>query len=201
MRPRAGKDGDGAGALAGLQFDERGRALPPVGIGQAKDQGGRDAGMALQGIFHLAGVDILAAADDEVGAALQAHLLEMQAHARTARGLAAAQPAALQRRLAAAVEALDTSVAEERPAQAIALLAAKADVREALDRPDPHLEAAAALLASGEAVGRRLDFRCQEIHRKANTLGAKSADLALTRAVLDLKAALEAFREQARNVE
>jgi len=136
-----------------------------------------------------------------LGAALAAHLLDMQAHARAARGLAAAQPAALQRRLAAAVEALDTSVAEERLAQEIALLAAKADVREELDRLDAHLEAAAALLASGEAVGRRLEFLCQEIHREANTLGAKSADLALTRAVLDLKAALEAFREQARNVE
>ena len=83
----------------------------------------------------------------------------------------------------------------------MALLAAKADVREELDRLDAHLEAVAALLVSGEAVGRKLDFLCQEIHREANTLGSKSADLDLTRTVLELKAVLEAFREQARNVE
>ena len=136
-----------------------------------------------------------------LGAALDGHLLAMKAGASAARGLAASQPAALRDRLAAAVAALDADLPEERLAQEVALLAAKADVREELDRLDAHLEAVSALLASGEAVGRKLDFLCQEIHREANTLGAKSADLGLTRIVLDLKAALEAFREQARNVE
>ena len=74
-------------------------------------------------------------------------------------------------------------------------------MREELDRLAAHLEAVSALLASGGAVGRKLDFLCQEIHREANTLGSKSAGLDLTRTVLDLKAALEAFREQARNLE
>ncbi len=137
----------------------------------------------------------------ELGAALEAHLLAMRGHAWTARDLAASRPAALRDRLAAAVAALDADLPEERLAQEVALLAAKADVREELDRLDAHLAAAAALLASGDAVGRKLDFLCQEIHREANTLGSKSADLGLARAVLDLKAALEAFREQARNVE
>ena len=136
-----------------------------------------------------------------LGAALDAHLLAMREQARAARDLAASQPAALRDRLAAAVAALDTDLPEERFAQEAALLAAKADVREELDRLDAHLEAVAALLASGEAVGRKLDFLCQEIHREANTLGSKSADLDLTRTVLELKAVLEAFREQARNVE
>ena len=134
-------------------------------------------------------------------AALDAHLLAMRGQARAARDLVASQPAALRDRLAAAVAALDADLPEERLAQEVALLAAKADVREELDRLDAHLEAAAALLASGEAVGRKLDFLCQEIHREANTLGSKSADLDLTRTVLDLKSVLEAFREQARNIE
>ena len=136
-----------------------------------------------------------------LGAALDGHLLAMKAQACAARALAASQPAALRDRLAAAIAALDAELPEERLAQEVALLAAKADVREELDRLDAHLEGASALLASGGAVGRKLDFLCQEIHREANTLGSKSADLGLTRAVLDLKAALEAFREQARNVE
>ncbi len=136
-----------------------------------------------------------------LGAALDAHLIAMRGQARAARDLAASQPAALRDRLAAAVAALDADLPEERLAQEVALLAAKADVREELDRLDAHLEAVAALLVSGEAVGRKLDFLCQEIHREANTLGSKSADLDLTRTVLELKAVLEAFREQARNVE
>ncbi len=136
-----------------------------------------------------------------LGAALDAHLIAMRGQARAARDLAASQPAALRDRLAAAVAALDADLPEERLAQEVALLAAKADVREELDRLDAHLEAVAALLVSGEAVGRRLDFLCQEIHREANTLGSKSADLDLTRTVLEFKAVLEAFREQARNVE
>ncbi len=136
-----------------------------------------------------------------LGAALDAHLLSMREQARTARDTAATQPAALRDRFAAAVAALDADLPEERLAQEVALLAGKADVREELDRLDAHLEAAAALLASGEAVGRKLDFLCQEIHREANTLGSKSADLDLTRTVLDLKSVLEAFREQARNIE
>ncbi|MYE00191.1 MAG: YicC family protein [Alphaproteobacteria bacterium] len=136
-----------------------------------------------------------------VGAALDELLSAMKTQAGAARGMAATQPAALRERLAAAIAALDADLPEDRLAQEVALLAAKADVREELDRLDAHLEAAAALLASGEAVGRKLDFLCQEINREANTLGSKSADLDLTRAVLDLKAALEAFREQARNLE
>ena len=151
---------------------------------------------ALDGLFEARQAEgrALAAALDEL---LQA----MRVQAETARGLAAMQPAALRDRLAAALAALDADLPEERLAQEVALLAAKADVREELDRLDAHLEAAAGYLASGEAVGRKLDFLCQEINREANTLGSKSADLDLTRTVLDLKAALEAFREQARNVE
>ena len=136
-----------------------------------------------------------------LAAALDGHLLAMKAGALAARSMAASQPAALRDRLAAAIAALDAGLSEERLAQEVALLAAKADVREELDRLDAHLEAVSELLASGDAVGRKLDFLCQEIHREANTLGSKSADLDLTRIVLDLKAALEAFREQARNLE
>ena len=58
-----------------------------------------------------------------------------------------------------------------------------------------------ALRASGDAVGRRLEFLTQEFVREANTLCSKSATVALTRLGLDLKAAIERLREQAANVE
>jgi len=45
---------------------------------------------------------------------------------------------------------------EDRLAQEIALLAGKADVREEVDRLTAHIAAARDLLASGEAIGRRL---------------------------------------------
>ena len=58
-----------------------------------------------------------------------------------------------------------------------------------------------ALIAEGGPIGRRLDFLCQELNREANTLGAKSGDLELTRIGLALKAAIEQLREQVQNVE
>ncbi|HEY5347726.1 MAG TPA: DUF1732 domain-containing protein [Rhizomicrobium sp.] len=83
----------------------------------------------------------------------------------------------------------------------MALLATRADVREELDRLRAHVQDARALLASGEAVGRKLDFLAQEFNREANTLCSKSSDIALTRTGLALKAVIDQFREQAQNVE
>lgn len=123
-----------------------------------------------------------------------------------ARKLAATQPKAIRERLQAQLaELLESSSqqqpAEDRLAQEVALLAARADVREELDRLAAHIEDAHALMASGEAVGRKLDFLSQELNREANTLCAKSADVALTRTGLAIKAAVDQFREQAQNVE
>jgi uncharacterized protein (TIGR00255 family) len=63
------------------------------------------------------------------------------------------------------------------------------------------LRASREILAEGGAVGRRLDFLCQEFNREANTLCSKSTDVALTRIGLDLKATIEQLREQVQNVE
>jgi uncharacterized protein (TIGR00255 family) len=56
-------------------------------------------------------------------------------------------------------------------------------------------------MASGDAIGRKLDFLSQEFNREANTLCSKSTDIALTRIGLALKAVIDQFREQAQNVE
>lgn len=122
-----------------------------------------------------------------------------------ARKLAAAQPAAIRDRLRAQLaDLLENSPqqpGEDRLAQEVALIATRADVREELDRLAAHIEDAHALMASGEAVGRKLDFLSQELNREANTLCAKSADVVLTRTGLAIKAAVDQFREQAQNVE
>jgi uncharacterized protein (TIGR00255 family) len=81
------------------------------------------------------------------------------------------------------------------------LLAAKGDIREELDRLNAHVAACRALLQSGGPIGRRLDFLAQEFGREANTLCAKSNNVALTAIGLDLKAEIEQFREQIQNIE
>jgi uncharacterized protein (TIGR00255 family) len=134
---------------------------------------------------------------------LTAQIGDIERLTAEASALAAAQPAALRDKLAAQLKELleaDT-VSEERLAQEVALLALRGDVREELDRLRAHVQEARALLASGDAVGRKLDFLAQEFNREANTLCSKSADIALTRVGLALKAAIDQFREQAQNVE
>jgi len=117
---------------------------------------------------------------------------------------AARQPEAHRARLSAVLAELlegERRVPEERLAAEVALLAARSDVREELDRLGAHVDAARALLAEAAPIGRKLEFLAQEFGREANTLGAKSGSLALTRISLELKAAIERLREQAANVE
>jgi uncharacterized protein (TIGR00255 family) len=90
---------------------------------------------------------------------------------------------------------------EARLAQEVALIADRADVTEEIDRLKAHLLEARRLLASNGPIGRRLDHLAQEIHREVNTAGSKVRETAATRLVLDLKADLEALREQVQNVE
>jgi uncharacterized protein (TIGR00255 family) len=153
-------------------------------------------------------IDRLAAARAEEGARLALllcdELEEIVALVRAAEDCAAAQPEAIRERLRtmlASLADLVPGLPEERVAQEMALLVARSDVREEIERLRAHLEQAKDLLQKGEAVGRRLDFLCQELNREANTLCSKSADIELTRIGLALKAAVEQFREQVQNIE
>ena len=141
---------------------------------------------------------------DRLAAILRDQLEEMRKLVEASAASAAAQPAAihdrLQRMLAELVD-LVPGMPEERVAQEIALLVTRSDIREEIDRLRAHLEQAADLLRQPEAVGRRLDFLCQELNRETNTLCSKSADIELTRVGLSLKAAVEQFREQVQNIE
>ena len=88
-----------------------------------------------------------------------------------------------------------------RLAREAALLRAKAEGREELDRLKAHRDAARDLMGGDGAIGRKLDFLCQEFNREANTLCSKSVDLALTRVGIELKAGVEQLREQVQNIE
>jgi len=141
---------------------------------------------------------------ERLTAAALAHLDEIAGLIDTARASAAAQPDALRERLRRQVAELletDVGLSEERLAQEAAVLASKADVREELDRLAAHDAAVRDLLTQGGAIGRRLDFFCQELNREANTVCSKSADTALTRTGVALKNAVEQLREQVQNIE
>ena len=153
-------------------------------------------------------LDRLAAARAEEGARLAVLLADQRARLAAlvdaASASAGAQPAAIRARLdalLAELAGLAPPIPEERIAQELAMLVTRADVREELDRLRAHIAQAGELLQRGDAVGRELDFLCQELNREANTLCSKSADIELTRIGLSLKAAIEQFREQVQNLE
>jgi uncharacterized protein (TIGR00255 family) len=139
-----------------------------------------------------------------LAALLKERLTAIAALTEAADANPARRPEAVRDRLAQSVEALMASsrgLDENRLHQEAILLAAKADIREELDRLKTHVAAAFTLIGEGGAIGRRLDFLAQELAREASTLCAKANDVSLTAQGLELRAQIEQFREQAQNVE
>ena len=135
---------------------------------------------------------------------LSARLAEIAALTARAEAAPGRKPEAIKARLAEQVATL-LSASErfdsDRLHQEAILIATKADIREELDRLTAHVAAAQALIASGGAVGRRLDFLAQELNRESNTLTAKANTADLTTIGLELKSVVEQFREQVQNLE
>lgn len=154
-----------------------------------------------------AALDTLAAARQIEGRMLAGALGEaadrMDALIAAARASAAAAPAAALERIRQRLETLSPEIRIDpaRLAQEAAIVAAKADVQEELERLAAHVGELRILLTKPEPAGRRLDFLSQELTREANTLCSKSADLELTRIGLDLKTVVDQVKEQAANVE
>lgn len=127
-----------------------------------------------------------------------------RAVARLIDGVAARLPDVQLRIRAKMAERLATLGSEgnaERLEQEIAIIAQKMDVAEELDRLKSHVTELSNTLASGDAVGRKLDFLMQEFNREANTLSSKSQDVETTRSAVELKVLIEQMREQVQNVE
>jgi uncharacterized protein (TIGR00255 family) len=107
--------------------------------------------------------------------------------------------AGMRQRLAELIEG--SELPAERVLQESAVLAEKIDVQEELDRLAAHLETFRDTMGSAGALGRRLDFLAQEIHRELNTLGVKCRDARMAEWVIDGKVVCEQLREQVQNVE
>lgn len=113
-------------------------------------------------------------------------------------------PEAIRTRLAANVAALMESGSKfdaDRLHAEAAILATKADLQEEIDRLEAHVAAARELLASGDAIGRRLDFLAQEFNRECNTVCSKSNAPSVTAAGLEMKVVIDQFREQIQNLQ
>ena len=159
----------------------------------------RGFGKAIDGLAEMRRVE-----GKRLAELVLAHLREIERLCKAATASAGAQPLAIRQKVekqfAELLQGL-TPLNEERLAQEAAVLAGKADVREELDRLAAHIAAARDLVGKGGAVGRKLDFLCQEFNREANTLCSKSADIGLTNIGIELKAAIEQLREQIQNIE
>ncbi len=94
-----------------------------------------------------------------------------------------------------------TTIDESRILTEAALFADKIAVDEETVRLRSHLKQMDAMLTTGGAIGRKLDFLLQEMNREANTIGSKGNDLEQARTVVDIKAELEKIREQTQNIE
>lgn len=95
----------------------------------------------------------------------------------------------------------DTQVDEARILTEAAVYADKVAVAEETVRLRSHIDQLRSMLASDEAIGRKLDFLVQEINREANTIGSKAQDVDIARRVIDIKAEVEKIREQIQNIE
>jgi uncharacterized protein (TIGR00255 family) len=92
-------------------------------------------------------------------------------------------------------------IEDERLLKEIVYFADRSDISEELTRLQSHFQQFDDCTSSKEPIGRTLDFLAQEMNREVNTIGSKTNDSLISRAVVTLKAELEKFREQAQNVE
>lgn len=96
----------------------------------------------------------------------------------------------------------EAQIPEDRILTEAAVFADKSDITEELVRLNSHCEQLINIIsASGESVGKKLDFLVQEMNRESNTIGSKANDINITNKVLVLKSEIEKIREQVQNLE
>ena len=99
------------------------------------------------------------------------------------------------------MDVLGDKIDEQRVLAETAVLLVKYSINEEIVRLKGHLDSFTASMSGGAAVGKKLDFICQEINREVNTIGSKSFMLEVNQKVIEVKDNLENIREQLRNVE
>ena len=171
---------------------------------EEEDQAARDAAARAfeEALGHL--VEMRRREGTTLGQILNQRMDEIERLAGKAEAAPGRKPEAIRARLAEQVAALleaSDRFDSDRLNQEALLIAAKADIREELDRIASHVAQAREMIGKGGAVGRRLDFLAQEFNREVNTCCSKSNDIELTNTGLEMKNVVEQFREQVQNLE
>ena len=171
---------------------------------ETEDKAAKDAAAAAfdQALTQL--VEMRQREGTALGQILLQRMDEIEQLAKKAETAPGRKPDAVKARLAEQIAMLlETSdrFDPDRLSQEALLIAAKADIREELDRIASHVAQARDMIAKGGPVGRRLDFLAQEFNREVNTCCSKSNDIELTNTGLEMKNVVEQFREQVQNLE
>ena len=104
-------------------------------------------------------------------------------------------------RVRALLGELDVQIDRSDLIKEVAVFAERSDIAEEVVRLASHLGQFQEILKERESPGRKLEFLTQEMFREANTVGSKAGDVAISRHVVEIKAALEKIRELVQNVE
>ncbi len=98
-------------------------------------------------------------------------------------------------------EVAENEHVEARVLAEVALFAERVDITEELDRMESHIVQLEEIMQESEAIGRKLEFLMQEMHREINTIGSKNQSSKCSVAVVQAKMILEKMREQVQNIE
>ncbi len=155
--------------------------------------------------LFLEAVEQLSEARAKEGTALKAHVIErvqaLNREVERSRAIVAASANQTKEKLLNRLHSVQIEVPEPRVEQEIALILARYDVSEELDRLQTHIAEVNRTLEYDKIAGRRLDFLMQELNREANTLSSKSDSVELTQSAVEMKVLIEQMREQIQNIE
>jgi uncharacterized protein (TIGR00255 family) len=96
---------------------------------------------------------------------------------------------------------LDVEIDRSDLIKEVSVFAERSDIAEEVVRLASHLDQFQVVMNEPESAGRKLEFLSQEMFREANTIGSKASDVAISRHVVEIKAALERVRELVQNIE
>jgi uncharacterized protein (TIGR00255 family) len=174
---------------------------------ESDEEEDRAARTAAAAAFDEALVNLVAMRRREgeaLGQILSQRMDEIEVLVNKAEAAPGRKPEAIKSRLAEQIATLleaSDRFDPDRLNQEALLIAAKADIREELDRIASHVGQAREMIRKGGPIGRRLDFLAQEFNREVNTCCSKSNDVELTKTALEMKNVVEQFREQVQNLE
>jgi uncharacterized protein (TIGR00255 family) len=111
--------------------------------------------------------------------------------------------ARLKNRIELMLKTADLRVEPVELIREIAVYAERTDIAEEIQRLSGHIEQFTSLLqdTGDKPLGRTLDFLSQEMLREANTIASKSPDSTISRAIVEVKGAIDRIKEQVQNVE